>query len=40
MKKKKEKSGLSDSSVGKKNPPTMQETLAQFLDGEDLLEKG
>ena len=23
-----------------KNPPAMQETLVQFLSGEDLLEKG
>ena len=23
-----------------KNPPAMQETLARFLGGEDLLEKG
>ena len=23
-----------------KNPPAVQETLVEFLDGEDLLEKG
>ena len=30
--------GFPESSV--KNPPEMQETLVQFVGGEDLLEKG
>ena len=34
------KMGFLDSSVGKKNPPAMQETLVRFLGQEDPLEKG
>ena len=32
--------GFPDSSVGKKNPPAMPETLVQFLGQEDPLEEG
>ena len=32
--------GFPDSSVGKKNPPAVQESPGQFLGQEDPLEKG